>query len=164
MTGPWIGFFPKKVSRRRDLSDMEFLSIKEFEGKRTDVDAILTLNNTSTETDLATQTASVGKDMYLGEASIGGQVTNIAGGALGGVTYILYANAVEIDRFRIEDPGLDEEWTHKFLTKGKKVGTTQIIKITAKNDNAGVNRTTTHQGKILLFEETTGETPQIPSI
>lgn len=151
-------------AKGRKLSDVEFFAIKEFDNKRVDVDNILTLANTNVETDLTTQTASGGKDMYLGEASIGGQVTDTFGGEIGGITYRLFVNAVEIDRFRVEDPSEDEEWTYKFLTKGVKVTTGQIIKITAKNDNAGVNRNTTHQGKLVLWEEDTNNTPQIPSI
>lgn len=150
---------------KRKVSDIEFLSIKEFDGKRVDVDnPLLNLNNNSVETDLVTQTAAGGKDMYLGGASIGGSVENISGGTLVEVTYRLYANAVEIDKFVKNDPISKEGWTYKFLTKSVKVTTGQIIKITAKNGASGINKETNHQGKLILWEENTDETPQITSI
>lgn len=160
---PWSFFVPALFGKKRKLSDIEYLSTKEFDNKRVDVDNTLTLNNTSTETDLVTQTANAGKDMYLAGASIGGQAVTLSN-PIGGVTYRLLANAVEIDRFRVEEPQLNEEWDYKFITKGVKVAAGQIIKITAKNDTAGINRITTHNGKELLFEEATGATPQVPSI
>ncbi len=147
-----------------DMGDIEYLAIKEFDAKRVDANATLTLNNTSTQTDLVTQTAQGGKDMYLAEASIGGQVNNEASGEVGGVTYILFVNGVEADRFRVENPDdldVSGSWTHKFTTKGIKVLTTQIIKITAKNDLTGINTTTTHEGVLLLWEEDTATTPAI---
>ena len=154
-----------------EMSDIQYLAIKEFKTKRVDVDGTLSLNNNSVETDLATQTASAGKDMYLGEASISGRVTNEAGGNIGTVTYRLFANAVEIDKFVIEDPRKDSSsgqrygnWEHTFLTKSVKVIATQVIKITAQNQAAGINRTTIQQGKLLLWEENTGATPQEPPL
>lgn len=145
----------------QEMGDIEYLAKKEFDVKRVDADtSLLTLSNNNTETDLVTVTAAGGKDMYLGEASIGGQAS-IAGGALGGVTYRLKANAVEIDRFRIDEPAQDEEWTYTFLTKSVKVAASQIIKITAQNDNAGANRISTSQGKLILWEEDSGTDPTI---
>ena len=146
----------------RKLSDLEFLSIKEFNGKRVDVNALLSLNDTVTETDLVTQTANAGKDMYLGEASIGGQATNVP--ALDNVVYKLFVNAIEIDRYRKEQPTEFESWTYTFTTKGIKVTTGQIIKITAKNSAAGANVNSRQQGKLILWEENTGISPQIQSI
>jgi len=152
------------VGAKKDMSDFEYLAIKEFETKRVDAEDTLTLNNTATQTDLVTKTAGGGKDMYLAEASVGGNVSNQAGGLLGRVSYILFINGVEKDRFVIKNPDESNDtgnWTHIFTTKSIKVTTGQIIKITAKNDELGVNRATTHSGKLILWEEVTGSSPAI---
>ena len=62
MVFPWIPFL---FGAKKRLSDIEYLSIKEFDGKRVDVDNSMSLNDTSTETDLVTQTASSGKERVV---------------------------------------------------------------------------------------------------
>jgi len=110
--------------RRRKLGDIEYLSIKEFEGKRVDKHDNQTLT-TATETDLATQTASGGKDMYLASASF-----RIAVGFIGSPTIImrLFVNGVVVERYEINQIDDSEEVDYTFTTKGVKVETTQIIK------------------------------------
>ena len=104
-----------------EMGDIEYLSIKEFENKRVDVNATLSLNNTSTETDLVTQTANTGKDMYLGAASFNGRITNQAGGELGSVTYVLYINGFEKEKGRkirgSKLPGLFCSWNNRDFRK-----------------------------------------------
>ncbi len=158
---PWIPFL--KASGKR-LSDIEYLSIKEFDGKRVDVTttASLTLSATSTETDLVTQTANTGKDMYLGEASFeiwdGGSASVVP-------TIRLYINGVvketSILQLNVASTNAYESRTIRtFSTKGLKVATGQIIKITVQNDGTA-SKITHSNGKLVLWEEDTGASPQV---
>ena len=160
-----VSILQKILAEAGDMGDIEYLSKKEFDSKRVDVNATLSLNNTSTETDLVTQTANTGKDMYLGAASFNGRITNQAGGELGSVTYVLYINGFEKERWVKENPSDTEadnaDWAQTFTTKGVKVAPAQIIKITAQNGTSGVNRITGHSGKLILWEEDMETTPAI---
>ena len=60
---PWLVFLRKSGKK---LSDIEFLSIKEFGGKLVENDN--TVDNATG--DLATLTANSGKDMYLASAKV----------------------------------------------------------------------------------------------
>lgn len=146
----------------RKLSDLEFLSIKEFNDKRVDVDGEVADLGTS-ETDVATQTANTGKDMYLGKAVITLQqssttVTNL-------VKVRLFANAVEIEKRTVEvqsnSGSKNSEGFYEFISKGVKVETGQIIKITAEPTSA--TGTLVANATLTLWEEDTGVSPQIPS-
>lgn len=152
---PWLVFL--KESGKKRLSDIEYLSIKEFGGKRVDADAETAITNTSTETDIVTVTASSGKDMYLAGAkmkSTGTVVTTT------NVTYRLFANGVELEKVTFTGEGPNSEQSFNFLTKGVKVAATQIIKLTGQNSDATAT-TVTYFGKLILFEETTGESPAV---
>ena len=152
MVGPWIHALWK---RGRRLSDIEYLSIKEFDGKRVDVDDQQILA-TGTETDLATQTANAGKDMYLGVASINLEINGLA------TTYLiqLYADGTVVDAFRIQMPSTDADRHifYTFPTKGIKVAATQIIKITT---DASASNSTNYTTKLVLWEEATGDSPAV---
>lgn len=159
MVGPWILFAPRKKGGK--LSDIEYLSIKDFDGKRVDVDAVTDVNLTTTETDLATQTASSGKDMYLAGARVTGTI-DVAGGAGSSTILRLRVNGVDVEQKRFEELADESEFSYTFLTKGVKVAATEIIKITAQHSNT--TQQSKLKSKLLLFEETTGESPQVPTI
>ncbi len=138
------------------MSDIEFLAIKEFDGKRVDADGTVSIG-TTVETDVVTVTAGGGNDMYLGEASFHADVTN--GVATSDLTARLYANGVEIETKIWRNLATGSNIELKFITKGEKVATGQIIKITIQASSGTM--TITNFGKLVLFEETTGESPQI---
>lgn len=145
--------FKAFIQKKGKLSDIEYLSIKEFGGKRVDVDAQQSVA-TTTETDLSTQTANASKDMYLGNASGSfkkGTATTTT------IELRLYANAVLIEELELY-VGVNGFGTYEFKTKGIKVDATQIIKITVKQDNANA---IIHNSKLVLWEEDTGDSPQI---
>lgn len=153
---PWIPFL---FGRRKRLSDIEFLSIKEFDGKLRQSDGIRT-----TTGDIATLTATSGKDMYVGKAII--NAANLGSGANVDqtITVALKLNAVTVETHSVEfvrgtarsDALLAQ--TIEFISIGQKVAATQIIKlelITADTTNVTVT------GTLVCFEETTGDSPQI---
>ena len=152
---PW-NLFLKEGGKKR-LSDIEYLAIKDFDGKRVDNDGEVTLAATTTETTIVTVTANSGKDMYLGGAEA--SWLQSAGATNNSITFRLFLNAVELEKKVFERENLGDDGSYLFLTKGAKVAATQIIKITAQNGDAGP--TTIHNGKLILFEETTGETPAV---
>jgi hypothetical protein len=160
MVFPWIPYLQKRAGGK--LSDIEFLSIKEFGSKRNDADNTVTITNSTTETTVVTQTATSGKDMYLGDANC--QFNQLVGRSTVEITLQLYVNGtvVETARFVTSDGG--DDGVYQFKTKGVKVAATQIIKITATQGSAVSTRIVTYAGKLVLFEESTGETPQVTSI
>jgi len=154
---PWIAFLPKLLARGRKLSELESRSIKEVDTKRVDVDVSTSLASTS-ETDLATQTASTGKDMYLAEARV-----SWSKGSTGtpDINIRLFVNGVQKEEKEWEEIVQNDEDTYTFLTKGVKVTTGQIIKITAQSSSTDA---IAFESKLLLWEETTSATPQIPPL
>lgn len=156
MVGPWIAFIPQLVSVRRRLSDIEYLSIKEFEGKL--------VTNTGqkadgTTGDLATLTASSGKDMYLAKAQASIRFDATTALILGEI--VLKVNGVIKDRWEWggvlnTETGLVED-SHNFTIVGLKVTTGQIIKLEVISSDADVDI----NGTIECFEETTGTSPKI---
>ena len=155
---PNILFKIEGASKR--LSDIEFLSIKEFEGKRVDdVNNGLDLVETATETDLVTQTATALHEMYLASATFIVSVT--AASSPFDVTVRLYANNIVIETFVQTSIGLGQEFTYRFRSRGNKVEADDIIKITVQNSVGAVNRATTSYGKIELWQEETGISPQV---
>ena len=155
-----VTFIPKKFGGRK-LGDLEFLSIKEDEDKRVDVDDATSVTNTVTETDLATQTASGGKDMYLGGAK---WTCSISSNANFDILIQLYVNGVVVEQKTFDEVSNNNDLEYVFLTKGEKVTTGQIIKITMIHSSATPTRITKNKTKLILWEEPTGESPQIPSI
>lgn len=144
------------------MSETEFLAIKEFDGKRVDVDASTTVSNTVTETDVVTQTASSGKDMYLSRAK--GQMLISEATGVFDVTIKLVANGVTKGTRQYNDNAKDTEIDFDFNVIGVKVAATQIIKITVTHSSATATRNSITSSELILFEEDTGKTPQIPSI
>jgi len=155
------------VKKGRKLSDIEFLAIKDYgtdgtDSKRVDANDTLTLAESTLETDLVTQTANTGKDMYLGSASL----TLADGGTNSNFQIIcrLYVNGTEEERIVLQyDTSTTQRWAWKFKTKGIKVAAAQIIKITAETIITANNNDIDFTGKLVLWEEDTNATPQIPS-
>lgn len=143
----------------RKLSDIEFLSIKEFEGKvRSDESRRTTVG------DLATLTANSGKDMYLATAKVN-MTGNFSLNASCTVKLSINGIVIETAAFLSSGGTLDLaaegllQYEYEFKNIGRKVAATQIIKleVTAEIDIIV-------EGFIECFEEDTGNSPQIPSI
>jgi len=140
------------IQRKGKLSDIEYLSIKEF-GNKTRTN---TGSRTTTGT-LATLTATGGKDMYLGVAKISAIGVQFPAAS---VTVDLVVNGVIKETGIIWSAstsgiGLGGQNEYEFVWKGK-VAATQIIKL-----EATISGTYTVKGTILVFEEDTGTTPAV---
>jgi len=150
------------VVKGRKLSESEFLSIKKFDGKRVDVNVeIFNVINSTAEIDIITQTASSGKDMYLASASFENAVT-----VLGPFDVIirLVVNGVTLETIERNQAAENVDFQFTFETKGIFVLDGQIIKITVQHNVSGGTATSATSAKLILWEETTGASPQIPSI
>ena len=159
MVFPWIPFLKQKAGGK--LSDIEFLSIKEFDGKLVQNDGSKT-----TTGDLATLTASSGKDMYVAKAKIVATLSSNPGAGYYNTTVALKINGVTEEtvvlsfaRTSTSGDGQSNTLSYEFVNIGRKVAATEIIKLEVTTINSlSVN------GVLLCFEETTGETPQVASI
>ena len=148
---PWLVFLKQSGKR---LSDIEYLAIKEFGGKRVDADNQQTLT-TATETDTATQTASAGKDMYLGGATVMFSKSSSGSNIL---TMRLYINGVVVELIRKVAAVSGDIGFFNFLAKGNKVAATQIIKVTV---DSNATDSIFWGAKLTLFEEDTGASPAV---
>ncbi len=155
---PWLVHL---VGKGRRLSDIEYLAIKEFDGKLVHNDG-----NVTAAGDVCTLTASGGKDMYLGRARI--MVTaEVSAAAPGTAIVSLLLNGVVIESTRVEviaaaqtsNAGAagssSQDFT--FALSGAKVAAGEIIKIEATTVDANVSV----YGMIVCFEETTGASPAV---
>lgn len=140
-----------------DMGDIEFLSIKEFDGKLRQDNSVRT-----TTGDLATLTASGGKDMYLAKAKINVINNNLAAGAVL-ATVVLKINGVIVEtaefvfvNFTGDTISSVGESDYEFIVIGFSVLTTQIIKLEL---TVATNAKVT--GSIVCFEEDTGITPKV---
>ena len=145
--------------KKKKLSDIEYLAIKEFEGKLVYDDGQVT-----TTGDLATLTASSGKDMYIAKAKVSVMPNTLASG-LSPYLVELKINGVTEESFNgvmEADTGVDyaEQGNrqYEFINIGRKVAATQIIKLEVIT-NTGNDQT--FEGSIVCFEETTGESPAV---
>lgn len=146
---PWTWPVFTLLKKRRSMSMLEFLAIKEFDGKlRTNESQRTAIG------DLATLTAAAGKDMYFGTAKISG--TEAGSGVS---VFELSINGTVVETARVQVSSTDS-FEYEFKNKAHKVTTGQIIKIewTVEGD------TVTAEGYIECWEENTGVSPQIPSI
>ena len=136
--------------------DLAFLVKKEFDGKLREDEGTLSATG-----DIATLTATAGKDMYLAEAKVNARTeTNSANGTIiielkiNGVVKETYA--VELNSLQATTGGAGSSVsTYAFAVKGIKVAATQIIKLEATVVDAGVEVS----GSIVVFEENTGGNP-----
>lgn len=150
---PWIPFL---FGEGKKLSDIEYLAIKEFDSKLVKADGDITATG-----DIASLTASSGKDMYLASAKC--VVYSEGVNASVSFTIVLKVNGTVEETFR-GFLGLDSattdgtgDYQYEFNLKGAKVAATEIIKIeaTVLGANIGV------AGELMCIEETTGESPQV---
>lgn len=139
----------------RKLSDIEFLSIKEFDGKLRSDRGSLTTTGT-----LATLTANGSKDMYIARAKI----TFFADSqdpAIGDTVELqLNGTPIETSPATMQlSTGANEviTYSYSFENIGHKVVAGQIIRLQV----TVLDAQTTVEGFIECFEEDTGTTPQI---
>ena len=138
---PWL---PALFGVKKRLSDIEYLAIKEFDGKLVHDDLVI-----SAVGDIATLTASSGKDMYLAAAKIAG-IEAVSGTNV----VLLKVNGTEVERFTHTGSG---SFQYEFKSIGLKVAATEIIKIEwTVEGNTG-----TIGGFIECIEEDTDASPQI---
>lgn len=144
---------------KKKLSDIEYLAIKEKDGKlRT---------NTGQQADGGTGNAAIltagsGKDLYLAKAQVTVRLDTTSILILGEVT--LVANSVIKDRweFSMDDSvatsaGGILTLTHDFAVQGIKVATTETIVINVVTSDAVFDIA----GTLVGFEEDTGESPAV---
>ena len=142
--------------KKKKLSDIEFLAIKEFDGKLKKNEGFL-----STTGDLATLTASSGKDMYLARAKIN-WVSNTGVASFQAVEAVLKVNGVVVETTKHLYIGnsvdaMNTTVNYEFKNIGHKVAATQIIKI----EIITLPATMDAEGFIECFEEATGASPAV---
>jgi len=136
----------------RDVGDIEFLTKKEFDGKLKKNEGFK-----STTGDLATLTASSGKDMYLARAKVI-FFANVASAEAIADEVVLKINDVIVETAKsASSSGTQFAWSYEFRNIGHKVAATQIIKLEVITLDTQVDV----EGFVECFEETTGETPVI---
>ena len=157
MVFPPIHWFQGIKGKRGRLSDIEFLAKKEFDGKLVKNEGFL-----STTGDLATLTASSGKDMYIARAKVIVyiNISTSAGSVADEIVLKINNVIVETAKATIEastgGSGVNT-FAYEFKNIGHKVAATQIIKLQVIT----LDTQTDVEGFIECFEETTGETPVI---
>ena len=153
MVGPWLHSLWKSG---KTLSDIEYLAIKEFDGKLVKNEGGVTAAG-----DIATLTASGGKDMYIARAKV-----NIFMGAANAGTsskdeVVLKINGTIVETVKSSMVGSSAtgmtSWAYEFKNIGHKVAATQIIVLEAIT----VDTDTEMEGFIECFEESTGASPAI---
>jgi len=167
MVFPWVSYLEVQKAQVIDMGDIEYLSIKEFDGKVRSDEGFL-----SAIGDLATLTATVGKDMYLARAQVTFFVNTSAEYAVTASKVELKINSVIIETSaftsrRNETPasggagsGVTGTLVYEFKNIGRKVLAGEIIKleVTVLDTECDV------EGFIECFGEDTGTTPQIPPL
>ena len=146
--------------KKKKLSDIEYLSIKEFGGKL--------VTNTNDQLaggtgNAAALTASSGKDLYLVKASI--LVTQgVSSATVIACDVDLIANGVVIDTIKVKALGGSSNgpWgpqtrRYDFVVQGVKVAATQTIILDVITSNADLDIVST----LIGFEETTGDSPAV---
>jgi len=148
MVGPWLHALWKRGKR---LSDIEYLAIKDFDGKLRQNDNIRT-----TAGDGATLTANSGKDMYLASAKVNVDITSTGGDCI--VTLNINGTVVDTWEFQASASagGVGLISTSYVFPFGFKVAATQVIKL-----EVTAVTTTRINTEIQCFEETTGDSPAI---
>jgi len=139
------------------MSDIEFLMIKEFDGKLRKNEGSLTATGT-----LATLTAATGKDMYLARAkvSVRSQSTINASQA----TIELQVNGVVVETFiyLLAEASSSNGWVentsdqYEFVNIGHKVDAAQVIKLEVTVESEMVI-----EGFVECVEEDDGVSPAI---
>jgi len=144
------------LRRKGKVSDIEFMAIKEFDGKLVHNEGALTAAGT-----LCTLTASSGKDLYLAKAVVYVKVdtVNVAAEV---ATIELQANGVVIETVGVgKESGASTVseigYVIHLAGHGIKVAATQILKLEATVLDGAISL----EGAIYGFEETTGDSPAV---
>lgn len=157
---PWLAFIPLAIPKGGKLSDIEYLSIKAFEGKLRKAEG-----NLSATGDLATLTAAAGKDMYIARAKVV-FYANVANSAAIGDEVVLKINGVVVETAKYSfdastaGAGGVLSFPYTFKNIGHKVTPSQVIKL----EVITLDSQTDVEGFIECNEEPTGVSPQIPAI
>jgi len=160
---PWI-FYQEILGAKRKLSDIEFLAVKEFDGKLRTNEGFLSATG-----DLATLTANTGKDMYLARAQVTIYLNELAGASVAtSQQVVLKMNGIiiETSRASLSQVGTIARGTgvtalvYEFKNIGQKVLAGQIIKL----EVITLAIVADVEGFIECWEEPTGDTPQVASI
>ena len=164
MVFPWIPFLKERAGGK--LSDIEFLAVKDFDGKLVKNEGVKSATG-----DLATLTASSGKDMYVARAKVSFTPSSIGTGSGEGNAIVkLKINGTVVETARYSWSARSTSTSnfgaanfaedYEFKNIGHKVAATQIIKLEVVTLTGNTNA----EGFVECFEETTGETPQVASI
>ena len=151
MVFPTIQFLQ---NRGRRLSDIEYLAVKEFDGKIVKNEGFL-----STTGDLATLTASSGKDMYLVRAKINWH-QNAGINSYQAAEAVMKINGTIVETSKVlfignSTSAANNTVNYDFTNIGHKVAATQVIKIEVITIGAGIDA----EGFIECVEEATGASP-----
>ena len=138
------------VDRVKSLGDIAFLSKKSFQGKIVSKEGFLTVTG-----DLATLTASGGKDMYLARAQIT-WFSNTTNPSAVADECVLRINGTIIETSKSSlDGDSMQGLVYEFKNIGHKVLTTEIIKL----EVITLDTETDIEGFIECYEEDTGADP-----
>ena len=153
---PWSMFL---FSQRKRLSDIEFLAIKENDGKLKKNEGFLSATGT-----LATLTAASGKDMYIASAKVTFYTNSTSPNAAIADKVELHINGTNVETAvssMLDENATDAAgvytWTYEFKNIGHKVLATQVIKL----EVITLDSETDVEGYIECFEEATNVSPQV---
>lgn len=153
MVGPWIHAL---FGRKKRLSDIEYLAIKEFDGKLVKNEGTLSATGT-----LATLTASSGKDMYIARAKVTFYVNALGTPESVADTVELQLDGTPIETaifsFDASSEGGVLTFSYSFENIGHKVAATKAIRL----ECTVLDADTDIEGFVECFEETTGESPAV---
>lgn len=144
---------------RKKLSDIEYLSIKEFDNKLRNDEGLLSATGT-----LATLTANTGQDMYIARAQVvffinaGGANTSFADAVELRINGTVVETATSsFGVFSGSGVGGNSVLVYDFKNIGHSVAAGQIINLEVTTLSSVVDV----EGFIECFEEPTGTTPQV---
>jgi len=149
---PWLVFL-KETGKR--LSDIEYLAIKEFDGKLVEDEGFVTSAG-----DLATLTASAGKDLYLSSAKVVFFIDTVNNFSVADEVVLKINGTIkETAKASLALGNIEGTSTfeYEFKNIGQKVAATQIIKLEVITLDGDVSV----EGYIQGFEENTGESPAV---
>jgi len=137
-----------------EMSDIQYLAIKEFDGKTRKLDGSATGNGT-----LVTLTANVGKDMYLAGAKVNVFDENVVNVSRGTISLTINGIVEEICELG-GTSNTQGPFPYSYKLKGIKVTTGQIIKL----EITDFEGTPAFFGVLHCWEEDTGASPQEPPL
>jgi len=137
-----------------EMSDIQFLAIKEFEGKTRKLDGTATGNGT-----LVTLEAGSAKDMYLAGAKVNVFDENVVNVSRGTISLTINNVVEEICELG-GTSNTQGSFPYSFKLKGIKVTTGQVIKL----EITDFEGTPAFFGVLHCWEEDTDASPQIPPL